>query len=73
MKPYESLCIEILRFDAQDIVTASYAATTDCICTAGCFEEYIAADGLPAYITRPHPTNSCNCPAEDGAHFDTGA
>ena len=28
MKPYKSLCVEILRFDAQDIVTASAA----CIC-----------------------------------------
>ena len=32
MKAYERLNVEVVKFEAQDVITASVAAPTECIC-----------------------------------------
>ena len=52
MKTYSSLSIDVIHFDAQDVVTASVA----CICAPSC----CTGD----YMHRDSNNNDINCPAE---------
>ena len=39
MKTYSSLSIDVIHFEAQDVITSSTALDTNCVCT-------MASDGL---------------------------
>ena len=63
------LKMEIIKFDPQDVVTASVAAVVDntpCICTAACFDEnkvFVGHDGVctcPRTLDHTHPEGRVN-------------
>ena len=56
MKSYSSLSIDIIRFEAQDVVTAS--VVTKCECHDFCFES-----GQPTRHDEQYINQSCTCTA----------
>ena len=55
MKTYTSLSIDIIHFEAQDVITSS---TAICNCNTACFREI--GNGVYEVI---HPQNNCTCKA----------
>ena len=58
MKTYSSLSIDVIRFEAQDVITSSTALDTNCVCTR--------TDGALGY--RHYNDNGVACTADVHKH-----
>ena len=60
MKTYSSLSIDVIHFEAQDVITTSTPDVVTCICPYDCFSS-------PYYLLEPNGTHApfCDCKADN--------
>ena len=63
MKTYSSLSIDVIHFEAQDVITASNPiVNTPCNCSPACFEN---DTGSSIYVYKGFCSDPCSCKADN--------